>query len=79
MKVIAISVKGHEFLYSLNSVHRVSDKNAKRICDCLNRNSFRLKENEVWHIHDVDKYDSAYDVAQFQKFQIRNGKLLEYT
>lgn len=79
MKIIAIAMKGQEYMYSLRSVHRVSEKYAKGICDCLNRNNFRLKENEVWHIHDVDKYDSAYDVAQFQKFQIRNGKLLEYT
>ena len=72
-KVLAKSVKGHEFLYDARSARMVSDRSAERICEIANSVRYLLKDNEVWHVHEVDRYDRAYDYAQFQKFTIRNG------
>lgn len=76
MKIIAKSVKGQEFLYSAKSAHKVSEASAKIICNSLNSARYDLKEHEVWFIHDVDKYDTAYEYAMFQSFTRRNGKIL---
>ena len=73
MKVIAKSVKGHEFLYNAKSARKVSERSAEKILKVLNDVRWDLKDNEVWHIHDVDKYDTAFDYAQFQSFKIRKG------
>lgn len=77
MKIIAKSVKGQEFMYIANTAHKVSEASAQYICKILNDYNFRLKENEVWFIHDVDRYDLAYDYAQFQRFTVRNGIVKE--
>lgn len=73
MKVLAKAIKGQEFFYSARSARKVSERSAKVILDIVNEYRFQLKENEVWHIYDVDQYDAAYDYAQFQSFTIRNG------
>ena len=73
MFVVAKSVKGHEFMYAPKSAHKVPKTSAKAICKVLNDNNFMLKENEVWFVHAVDKYDSASEFADWQKFTIRNG------
>ena len=73
MKVIAKAIKGQEFFYNARSARKVSERSAKVILDIVNEYRFQLKENEVWHIYDVDQYDAAYDYAQFQSFTIRNG------
>jgi len=77
MKVIAKSTKGQEFMYNASSAHKVSEMSAKYICKVLNEYKFRISENEVWFIHDVDRYDLAYEYAQFQKFTVRNGIVKE--
>jgi len=77
MKVIAKSVKGQEFLYSAKSAHKVSEASAKYICKVLNEYKYKLNEDEVWYIHDVGMYDSAYDYAEFQRFTVRNGIVKE--
>lgn len=68
MLVLAKSVKGQEFLYSAPSAHAVAKKSAEQICSTLNEIRYGLKDNEVWYIHDVSEYDTAFDYAQFQKF-----------
>ena len=78
MKIVAKSVKGPEFMYNGKSAHKVSEASAKYICDILNEYKYKLNENEVWFIHDVDKYDTvAYDYAQFQSFTVRKGIVKE--
>ena len=77
MKIVAKSVKGHEFLYNAPSAHKVSERSAKLICKALNEIGYKLKEGEVWHIHEVDEYDGAYEYATFQSFVRRNGGLKE--
>ena len=78
MKVVAKSVKGKEFFYNPRSAHFVSEKNAQLICEVLNKINHDLKADEIWHIHDVDKYDVAFDYAQEYKFIINSkGCLVE--
>lgn len=78
MKVIAISQKGHEFLYSARSAHKVSERSAKTICDICNQMKYQLKEDQTWFIHDVDHYDDAYMYGLLQEFRIRKGIVSEY-
>ena len=73
MFILAKSEKGKEFFYNAKSARKVSKASAKTICDALNKIGWNLKENEVWHIHEVDKYDIAYEYGMFQSFTIRNG------
>ena len=73
MLVIAKSVKGKEFLYNAESARKVSKRSASAILSVLNEMKWRLSDNEVWHIHEVDEYDNAYYYAQRQAFTIRNG------
>lgn len=73
MKIIAKSIKGQEFLYNAKSARRVSERSANVILSVLNDKRYLLKDNEIWHIHDVDSYDNAYYYAQDQAFKIRKG------
>lgn len=73
MLVIAKSVKGREFLYNASSARAVSARSANKILSVLNEMKWRLSDDEVWHIHEVDQYDDAYYYAQRQAFKIRNG------
>ena len=73
MKVIAKSIKGREFLYDASSARKVSERSAEKILKVVNDMRWTLKDNEVWHIHDVDSYDNAYYYARNQAFTIRNG------
>lgn len=77
MKVIAISTKGQEFMYSGRTAHKVSEASANMICKALNDAKYRIKEDEVWFVHDVDRYDVAYDYAQYQSFKRYKGKIIE--
>ena len=78
MKVLAISMKGHEYFFRASTAHKVSDeRSAKKIMDALNKARYGLKENEVWHIHDVDIYDNAYAYASYQEFKIYKGNIRE--
>ena len=77
MKVVAKSAKGHEFMYNGKSAHKVSEASAKYICDILNEYKYKLNEGEVWYIHDIDKYDMAYEYALFQSFTVRKGVVKE--
>ena len=79
MFILAKSVKGHEFLYTASTAHEVSKASAKKIESIVNLANYKLKDNETWFIHEVDKYDTAYDYAQFQKFRIRKGIVYEAT
>ena len=73
MKVIAKSCKGHEYLYISKSAHSVSARSADYILRVLNECKYDLAENEIWHIHEIDKYDRAYDWAMIQKFTVYKG------
>lgn len=73
MKVLAVSVAGHEYLYKASTARKVSERSAEKICAICNEIKWRLKDGECWFIHDIDQYDTAYDYAMMQAFTIRNG------
>ena len=78
MKVLAISQKGHEFLYNPRTAHEVSERSAKAIMNICNQHSYQLKEGQTWHIHEIDRYDTAYIYATDQEFRIRKGIVSEH-
>ena len=78
MLVVAKSLKGQEFLYNARSSHAVPKTSAKKICQALNDIRYELKDDEVWHVHEVDQYDIAFLYAEGQKFCFQNKKLVRY-
>lgn len=77
MKILAITTPGEEFLYNRWSAHRVTDRNAKTICDRLNSCRYSLRDSETWHVYTVDQIDLLNCAAVFQKFTLRsNGKIV---
>ena len=79
MLVVAKSVKGQEYLYGARTAHRVPKASARKICDALNNEGWKLNGGEVWWIHEIDQYDSAYEYSEWQKFSIRNGSIRRTT
>lgn len=78
MIVLAKTENGHEYIYNINSVHMVSKKHCKIICNALNRSRYGLhSENEKWHIYNVGTFETVYHYAKTQAFRIRSGKLVE--
>lgn len=75
MYILAITHPDTPYFFKSSSAHEVSKRSASVICRIVNENKEKLgtKADEVWHIYEIDKYDSAYYHAQFQKFTIRKG------
>lgn len=64
MFIIAKSLKGHEYSYSIKTAIKCkTKKEAQKLADFLNthndtaKGDFKLKETEVWFVHQIDKYD----------------------
>ena len=77
MKILAQAVKEREYLYDPRTAHKVSNASGERIRDALNRSGYGLKSGRVWHMYDVDEYDTAYDFAQDQAFKVYRGSIRE--
>ena len=75
MKIIAKTIPGKEFMYNPKTARKVSAKSAKIILDIVNEYKFLIEDSskEIWHIYDIDEYDTAYFYANRQAFTIRNG------
>lgn len=75
MYIIAKTIKGREFMYNPKTARRVSARSAKTILEVVNRYAFLLdtERGEIWHIYEIDQYDTAFCFAQSQAFTIRNG------
>lgn len=75
MLVLAMSLKNQEYLYKARTARKVSKASAETICKIVNEYKFLYSchPGYVWAVHEVDKYDSAYDYAQLQDFTIRKG------
>ena len=70
MTVVARAMKGKEFLYSASSAHRVSPKNAQKICDALNRAEYGITPEQTWFQYEVGMYDNAFAYGEMQGFQL---------
>lgn len=77
MKIIAKTFVGKEFMYVRKTARKVSEKSADRILKELNAHKAELglKEDEIFHIYEIDKYDATYEIAQKQAYIIKNGYL----
>lgn len=73
MYILAISQKGKEFFYNPKSARKVSKRSGELIADVCNKYNFLLKPGEIWFMHEIDQYDTAYEYALYQTFTIRNG------
>jgi hypothetical protein len=61
MKLIAMTVKGKEYLHSKTYAFFASDRSAKKICEVMNNVKFRIKNNlETWYIYDYDFTQESY-------------------
>jgi len=65
MYIISKSIKGQEYLYSIRySILCSSKKKAQQLAQFLNEHNdetneeFKLKDNEVWYMHEIDEYDA---------------------
>ncbi len=79
MMIVAKSIKGQEFMYNPKSAHQVPKSSAQKICDALNEERWKLKNEEVWHVHEVDQYDTAFQYAEWQSFSCRSGAIRRTT
>ena len=77
MKIIAKTRTGSEYLYDPRTAHAVSNRSAEFIKSVVNTVEYKLKENEIWHVYDIDKYDAAFDYAQYQRFSVYRGIVKE--
>lgn len=79
MIIIAKSVKNAEYLYSARSAHKVAQnaKTANTICELLNKIRWQLADDQVWYAHEVDRYDTAFEYAQYQRFSYGKSGLKE--
>lgn len=75
MFIISKTIKGKEFIYSNKySILCKSQKQAQAqaLARFLNEhndtalNDFKLKDNELWYVYEIDKYDTAprYKISQ---------------
>ena len=79
MTILAITRPGEEFLYKVATAHNVNQAKAKKIADMLNNAKYMLKDGEIWYPYEVDEYDTAYDFAQFQRFEYgKRGLIRRY-
>lgn len=77
MTVIAKAIKGQEFLYNASSAHKVNSSKVDIVLKVLNNAKYDIKENEVWHKYEVDRYDRAYEYGSFQSFICGQSKIRE--
>ena len=65
MYIISKTIKGKEFVYSTRySILCSSKKQAEKLAEHLNTHNedtqgdFKLKDNEIWYVYEIDKYDT---------------------
>lgn len=66
MFIISKTIKGKEFVYSKNyTILCKNEKQARVLAKHLNEHNdsaigdFKLKENELWFVYEIDKYDTT--------------------
>ena len=66
-KFIAVSPKGTEYMYNRETMIAVPKASAQKIADFLTKVGYRLKNNEVWSVHDNDWYTDGYISMEIRK------------
>ena len=64
MYIVAKTIKGKEYVYSNEySILCKTEKQATELASFMNKHNdttngtFKLKDNELWYVYEVDKYD----------------------
>ncbi len=74
MVIIAKTRKGSEFVYNSSTAHAVTKRDGGKIAEKLNALNYDLKQGEMWHVYNIDKYSNAFQYADNQHFTLhRNG------
>lgn len=77
MFIISKTIEGKEFIYSSKfSILCKSKKQAEELAKFLNEHNdtangdFKLKDNELWYVYQIDKYDTPpkYRLSQTKKY-----------
>lgn len=75
MFIISKTIKGKEFVYSKKyTILCKSADQAKQLAKYLNEHNessigdFKLKENEIWYVYKIDKYDTV------PRYKLKNTK-----
>lgn len=76
MVVVAIAVKGHEYLYSAKTAHKVNAKKAGKIAELLNAAAFKIDAGHIWHTFEIDDYDAGFVWASEQEFRLGKRGLI---
>lgn len=65
MYIISKTIKGQEFIYSTkHSILCKNEKQARELANFMNKNDdtaldqFKLKEDELWFVYEIDMYDT---------------------
>ena len=70
-KFIAASVKGQEFLFDKRRMIAVPKSSAQKIADVLNNLKYKLKDGEVWFVHDNDWFFNDYIFEEIKRYGSR--------
>jgi hypothetical protein len=71
-KLIAKTQEGKEYIHSKTSAFFASAK-AQRIADILNKNRYKLSDNEKWHVYDHDITQDFYVLKRI--YISKNGSI----
>ena len=79
-KFVAISSKGHEFLYKRSSMIAVPTSSAQKIADALNRVKYKIKdtETETWFVHDNDWVSNDYIESEIKRYNNKSLSICSY-
>lgn len=76
MYIVSKTIKGKEFIYSnMYSILCDNETQAIKLAKHLNDNNdktindFKLKDNEIWHTYEIDKYDTK---PRYKLIQTKN-------
>lgn len=72
MKIVALSVKGKEFLFSYKNAFFAPDSSAQKMADILNKNQYKTTSDTTWFVHDKQYGDTD---RIFYKLYFNRGKL----
>lgn len=69
MLIVALAIRGKEYLYKSNTAHKVSKRSSKIILNTLNKYNPEFKHGYIWHLYEIDEYDVVpYTAALHQRF-----------
>lgn len=72
MKIVALSIKGKEFLFSYKNAFFAPNSSAQKMADILNRNKYMITEDTIWFVHDR-QYEDTFKISK--KLYFNHGKL----